>query len=96
MTEKGPPRDAQLVGLVMAVLLTSIFVSEGGSLDGGLRVLLASIPACLVGLAILKLWLREELKRPADWTEWIWLYVLGSMVGGMLFLVGRWAWRSFH
>lgn len=84
MSEEEVPRDLQLVGLLVAVLITATLVSKGSDLDGGLKVFLASLPTCALGLVIYKLWVRHEFRRPKAWPEWILLYLIGTIIGRMV------------
>ena len=84
MDRDNVPKGLQIVGLVAAVLLTAIFVEHGGTLDGGFRLFLLSLPTCAIGLVIYKLIARHEFEKPASWPEWILLYVIGMLIGGPL------------
>ena len=90
MSKEEIPRDLQLVGLIFAVLITATLVTQGRDLNGGLKVFLASLPTCVLGLVIYKLWVRHEFKRPKTWPEWIMLYVVGTIIGGMIVVTAKW------
>jgi hypothetical protein len=82
--KKTVPKDLQVVGVVAAVLLTAIFVEQGGSIDGAFLLLVKSIPACAIGLFIYKKMVKHEFRKPASWPEWIFLYIIGMLIGGPL------------
>ena len=67
-----------------AVLLTVIFFENGGSIDRAFWLFVKSMPACVVGLLIYKAVVKHEFKKPASWPEWIFLYIIGLLIGGPL------------
>ena len=81
MNKKPIPKDLQIVGLVLAVVLTAIFVETGGGTERGFWLFLKSLPACAVGLVIYKLMVKHEFQTPKSWPEWIVLYVIGLFIG---------------
>lgn len=75
----------QIVGLVLAVILTAIYVDEGGGMGGGFTLFIKSLPVCAVGIVIYKVFAKQEFQKPTSWPEWIAAYVLGMLIGGPLF-----------
>jgi|SRR3989344_7814732 len=89
MDKEEIPRGLQIAALVAAVLLTAILVSHGGDIDGAAWLFLSTLPACVLGLVIYKLIVREKFRRPKSWPEWIFLYIIGLMIGGPLFALAK-------
>lgn len=88
MNKAPPPKDLQIVGLVLAVMLTAIFVENGGTIDGAAWLFIKSLPVCALGLIIYKLLVKEEFQKPSNWPEWILLYLIGMLIGGPLVALG--------
>jgi len=94
MYKEPIPKDLQILGLILAVSLTAIFVEQGGSIEGGFWLFLKSLPGCAVGLVIYRAMVKHEFHTPESWPEWIGYYLLGIMIGTPLvalvvFLFGK-------
>lgn len=97
MRKEPIPKDLQIVGLVLAVLLTATLVEGGDGIDGGILLFLKSLPACAIGLLIFKVLVTHEFKKPKSWPEWILLYIVGLLIGGPLVALGMYLYEDvFH
>lgn len=88
MSKDNIPHGLQIAGLVTAVLIVALLVEHGGNIDRAFWLFLTSLPACAIGLFLYKLIAGDEFEKPKSWPEWIFLYVIGMVIGGPLVALG--------
>ena len=89
MNQQETPRDLKFVALFFAGAFLILLFVNGGSTGRSLKLLLLSIPASLLGVAIYKLIGRSNVTWPKSWPEWILLYFIGLLIGGLILIPVR-------
>ena len=93
MGDQEVPRDLTFVSLVLLVFVGYLVFSSAPNAEVGIRNALISIPTSMLGVALYaaadRMFEGIKFKLPRTWQEWILLYFLGLIVGGVILLPVR-------
>ena len=89
MDRQEAPRDLKFVALFFIAGFLVLLFMNGGSVGHSFTLLLLSVPISIVGAAIYKMATRRDFTWPKTWPEWIFLYFIGLIIGGVLLVPFR-------
>lgn len=88
MSNQEVPRDLTFVSLLFLVFLTYAIFLASPSLEAGIKNFLISLPTSLIGVSLFalgsKIFDGVKFKIPRTWQEWVVLYFLGLILGGVI------------
>ena len=87
------PSDLKFVSLFFAALFLYLLFANAPSLASAIKLLLLSIPISAVGMGIYalcdRIFDKISFKWPKHWSEWLVLYFVGLIIGGLVTLPVR-------